>query len=364
MTERPTVLHVVHPWGAPSETFIRELLRAAETTLPLVATGAVEGPTAGFDVSVVGRRIASSGSSWSHRLRIAELCGLVVRRRAALVHAHFLRWAPLAARAARLTRRPFVLSLHGHVLLVEARSGGPELDVIRSADRVIVPSPFLADHASAVGVSASAIRVIPSGLDLSKTEMRPRSAPPDGAAPLVVCVGRFVEKKGFLDAVDAMAATTTPLRARFVGYGPLESDLRHRIERSGVAAEVVDGRVPGNVAAAFGDAHLVLTPSRRGADGDAETLCVVSLEAQAHGIPVVATDHGGIPFAARGGGALIVPEGDVPALARAIDTVLGDPKQWGPMGVAGRANVEERFDLRRRAAEIEAVYAELTGPAR
>src|SRR5205085_5263446 len=104
--------------------------------------------------------------------------------------------------------------------------------------------------------------------------------------------GRFVEKKGLLDAARALAhirRRRPEVEARFVGFGPLESQLRALLGDLDLPAQIWDGAAPDALLTAFDDTHLVVTPSRTAPDGDAETLGFVNLEAMASVIPVVTT---------------------------------------------------------------------------
>ena len=130
------------------------------------------------------------------------------------------------ARVARQRRRPFVLSLHGHDLLVRAGSLADPAPWQR-ADLVIVPSSFLADAAVAFGLERDRVRVIPSGVDLARIPFGRADPDADGTIT-VLFVGRFVDKKGAVDAAKAVAdiGLDRPfLHARFVGYGPQAAEV-------------------------------------------------------------------------------------------------------------------------------------------
>ena len=82
---------------------------------------------------------------------------------------------------------------------------------------------------------------------------------------------------------------------------------------------------------------------------DAEPFGRSVLEAQASGIAVVGTAAGGIPeFVAHEATGLLVPPADAPALRHALERLLGDAELRGRLGAAGRAQAEQRFDLRLR----------------
>ncbi len=337
---RPRVLHVARDWVRPSEGFVADVVATTSATVPFVAFGyRGAGPTPPVPVHDLGH-FAARGD----RPLRAALAGVAVARRAEVVHAHFGYWAGHVEAVARRLNRPWAVSLHGHDLLVE---GCP---AARSADLVVVPSTFLADAASRAGVRDERLRVIPSGLDLSRHPFRERHA---HEGPVTVTfAGRFVAKKGVLDAAQAFAGVAG-IRCRFVGTGPLEAELRALLRDLGLDAEVVDGNAPGAVHRALHETDLLLTASKVAADGDAETLGLVNLEAHACGVPVLTTDSGGIPEAVSPEAAVLVPAGDVRALRGALQDLVDHPERWAAMGRAGRAHVVRRHELGSRVADLE-----------
>jgi glycosyltransferase involved in cell wall biosynthesis len=178
----------------------------------------------------------------------------------------------------------------------------------------------------------------------------------------VTFAGRFVAKKGVLDAVEALGQVhreRPDLRAMFVGFGPLEGELRVRAAAAGLPVEIRSGAEPDAVRRALAETDLLLMPSRTAPDGDAESLGLVAVEAQASGVPVVATRHGGLVDAVHPEAGLLVAEGDVEALADAVLDIGGDPDRWPALGRAGRAHVERSFDLGRQVGELERLQLEL-----
>jgi thioredoxin-like negative regulator of GroEL len=85
------------------------------------------------------------------------------------------------------------------------------------------------------------------------------------------------------------------------------------------------------------DAHVCLHPSRTGKDGNREGVPNAMLEAMASGVPVVATNHGGIPEAiTHGVSGLLVEENDAPALAQAVLRLIQDASLRSSIAQAGR----------------------------
>jgi colanic acid/amylovoran biosynthesis glycosyltransferase len=362
MTAPPTVLHAMADWGIPSERFVVDLMRGLTTTRPVVVCGRrhpVADPPA-VPVHAVLRLLPRRPEAALRRPIRAVIAAYAVAHRAQLLHAHFGYYAAHAAAVARRLRRPWLVSLHGYDLLVMA-SEDPELHRVITADAVVVPSEFLARAAVDRGFPADRIHVIPSGVRINDYPFRERR-PAESGAVTVTFAGRFVEKKGVLDAARAMRAATLrhpQLRCRFVGYGPLEGALRAELARLDLDATIVDGRSPGAVATALIETDLVLTPSRTAVDGDAESLGLVNIEAQACGVPVVSTRHGGIPEAVAADAGILVPERDDAALTAALVDLVDHPERWPAMGRAGRAHVERRFALADRVRDVEQLYAVL-----
>jgi glycosyltransferase involved in cell wall biosynthesis len=356
------VLHVARDWVRPSEGFVLDLVQSSRQTVPVLAYGSrwpeVALPAAATDLTRLASRLPLRPADRAARTALALLAR---RRHVDVLHAHFGYWAHLVAPAARRAHRPWSVSLHGHDLLVEGDPHG----VLPLADRVVVPSQYLAEAAGRLGIPDERLRVIPSGLDLSRLPFRERTPRPDGAV-VVTFVGRYVEKKGVLDAARAVAAARAELPglvARFVGSGPLEEALRRLLGELRLPAELIDGTQPGAVVDALDSTDLLLTASRVAADGDAETLGLVNLEALACGVPVVTTATGGVPEALASSGALLVAEGDVAGLASALVALARDPGRWEPLGRSGRAHVEKRFALADRVGDFEELWLELARPS-
>ncbi len=93
-------------------------------------------------------------------------------------------------------------------------------------------------------------------------------------------------------------------------------------------------------------------------EGDREGQGLVLQEAQAAGLPVVATQHGALPegiLPDQSG--LLVPERDVDQLAERLNFLVEHPERWPIMGRAGRRFVEEHFDIRKLNTRLEGLYS-------
>ncbi|MFP5219527.1 MAG: glycosyltransferase [Actinomycetes bacterium] len=342
-----TVLHYVQRWLPPTEGFVAAVVEGSVHDGRVVSR---ERPAA------EQQRVRRAGSlhRW-HSDRAVRLALAARGLQADLVHVHFgyrLRDAQLL-----LGRRPVVVSLHGHDATAFARAW-PEYyaGVLDRAAAVVVPSSLLARRAEQLG--ARAVHVVPSGVDTRLFAPQPLPRGTD-----VVFVGRLVEKKGvdvLLRAWPRVRAAVPRARLRVLGSGPL-LDLVRRTASDGV--EIRPGAMsPLAVRDALARATVVCTPSRTAADGDAESLLLVNLEAQAMGRPVVTTQHGGIPEF-LGEGAAVVPENDPGSLADALIRVLTDRALAESMAAAGPATAA-RFEVRACTRRLDdEVYAPLLSRA-
>jgi len=109
------------------------------------------------------------------------------------------------------------------------------------------------------------------------------------------------------------------------------------------------------VRAAMRTAAAVCVPSLTAGEGDSEGLPTVIFEAMAEGAPIVATRHAGIAEAIEHGhSGLLVPEGDPPALAAALEHLIGQPALRARLGERARAVAGERFHALRQSRRLEA----------
>ena len=157
------------------------------------------------------------------------------------------------------------------------------------------------------------------------------TASPD-AIPLVLGVGRLVEKKGFchlIDAVGPLLRTGTVLRCAIVGEGEERERLQARIRALRTdKIELLGMRTQDEVRDLLGRAAMLVLPCIIGEDGNRDALPTVLLEAMASGVPIVSTPVAGVGEIVAGGkSGVLVPCGDADELRLAIARLLRDPNE-------------------------------------
>ncbi|HZT66396.1 MAG TPA: glycosyltransferase [Acidimicrobiales bacterium] len=356
-----TVLHYLQTWLPLSEQFVHAAVARSRHQGVVVARMPLENRAA-FPyrpVYSLGRLFPGhrAPSVAERRALTAALMLVAARYRPRLVHHHHgYRLRDIDGLVRRM-RLPLVVSLHGHDVLAFARQWPDYFaGAFDAASAVVVPSRFLAGQViDRLGVSADVVRVIPSGVD---TEFFSPTPLPDGP-PEALFVGRFVERKGVDVLLEAWRQVTSRLpdaRLRLLGFGPLQAWLVAQADPSVVVEPTDSDRRAGQLREALRRCRVVVTPSRTTPDGDAETLLLVNLEAQACGRPVVSTLHGGIPeYVEDGVTGVLVPEADAACLADALVAVLSDDGLARRLAEAGPGRAAQ-FDVAWSTTRLDGLY--------
>ncbi len=284
--------------------------------------------------------------------------------------------------------RPRLLHIYyGHkarkyLPLVE-RWGGPLLvsfhgvDVARDVDKTVYQSSFeeVFQHAAivaarsqsllgalyALGCPREKLRLNRTPIPLGHLPFSLRHPPADGRW-LFVQACRLIRKKGLHTTLQALRRVTVRFpAARFVvaGDGPLREELLNAAHELGVSANL---ELPGwldqaELVKLYQQAHIFLHPSETTSTGDQEGIPNSMLEAMATGLPIVATQHGGIPEAMDDhADGLLVPERSPQALAEAILGILETPGLLQKFSANAAKTVRERFGMEASINALENAY--------
>ena len=233
----------------------------------------------------------------------------------------------------------------------------------RLYDRVIAISEGIGRVLLSEGLHPSKLRVVRSAVELDRFD-RPCNrtllhsglqVPPQ--ARLIGVVAQLIARKGhrfLIEALPSLIDEFPHLRVLIFGKGPLEQDLRRRVAVAGLGDQVQFAGFREDLADLLPCLELLVHPATM------EGLGVSLLQAASAGVPIVASNAGGIPEAVRQGlNGLLVPPGDASALGIAVATLLRDPALARHMGQAGKALMRDEFSLDPMVEGNLAVYREL-----
>lgn len=285
-----------------------------------------------------------------------------------ILHAHFGPCGEQLAlmKKAGLISGPLIASLHGYDATQDAAQRRAQYrHLFEAADRIVVTTNFMADKALALGCPADKILRNPIGIRLDRFTLEPRQWSP-GKPLRLLSTARLVEKKGIeygIRAAALLVAANVNVEYRIIGSGPLENDLRSLAARLGIARQVafLGAQSREVVMQTLASSHLFVFPSVTASDGDQEGQGMALIEAQACGLPCVATRSGGIPEVLQDGvNGYLVPERDGQALCDAVLRLLTHSDRWAEMAHAGRQWVERQFSLSGHLDTLEKLYANAT----
>ena len=210
----------------------------------------------------------------------------------------------------------------------------------------VVGSDYMATHLADHGFASHKTHVLPlyamppeSGQ--SDDALANHSEPIPRQGDLLLFVGQLTRGKGIDILLKAMSLTTSPARLEIVGQGPQEEELRRQSCQLGLENRVafLGKMAPAALSQRYQEAACLVLPSR-----SPETFGLVGVEAMSYATPVIATDVGGITqWLDDQVNGLLVPSGDVSALAIAIDRCVADPYYTSQLGQNAYESYESDF---------------------
>lgn len=228
---------------------------------------------------------------------------------------------------------------------------------LRPAAAVVAVSAGGRDALRLAGVPRRRLHLVGNGVDVDRFDVGRREA---HRPARILFVGGLTRRKGVIDLVDASATLRAdggpPHELWLVGGTPDEGvDEGAQVRAAADDAVRLIGPVPPEqMPKTYYEADVYCLPSWW------EAMPFSVLEAMATGLPVVASDVGDVhEVVLHGVTGLLVPPGDVSALAAALHSVLVDEARREEFGRAGRRHVQERFSVRSSFAALEEVFEEV-----
>ena len=299
------------------------------------------------------RHIRRAIDPWHDALALVELTRLCRRVRPDIAHVHSSKMGVLGRLAAWLARVPIrILTVHGWSF---AAYNGLTRRLFLWIERLMRPVTTtvvcVAEATREAGLVARTCDprrtvVVHNAVDVRSFFPTSRR----GGPAEVVGVGRFSYPKDFMTLLEAVGLIEAPCHVRLAGDGPALSAVESAVMRDGLSQRVELLGARADVSALLARSDVFVLSSR------SEGFPVSVLEAMAAGLPVVATDVGGVAVAVVvGETGFLVPAADSEALARALERLVLDGELRRRLGAAGRARALSLFDV----SGYRAAYGEL-----
>jgi colanic acid/amylovoran biosynthesis glycosyltransferase len=301
---------------------------------------------------------------------VRPLLAILSETGARLLHIYFGHIAVHLLPLIRAWKHPSIVSFHGADVMVDMNKPAyreATLQMLDAVRLVLVRSESLRRAVVDLGCDPKKIEIQRTGIPLEEFPFRERAVPKDGEWQFVQA-GRLIEKKGLpvtLRAFSIFLKEHPNATLTIAGEGSLLPELQNlaraldigeRISFTGFLSQE-------QLRELYYRSHIFLHPSQTGRDGNQEGIPNSMLEAMATGLPVFATEHGGIPEAIENGvSGVIVPERDDEALARTLLTAAEDPDLLSRIGRAGSSAVRKNFDLPTQAQRLDEIYLRLIRP--
>ncbi len=301
-----------------------------------------------------------------YRGEYQTLDSLLARHDADLMHIYFGHTGVHLLPFIQQWDKPCVVSFHGADVALKEDIKDYPAKLRRLFDAVpllFARSQSLADRLIHLGCPPEKVRINRTGVPLKEFPFIDRQPPPDGNWRIVQAC-RLIPKKGVATSLRAFAIfkKDNPQAEFFIaGKGPLQGELEMLAAGLGIFKDVhfVGFLSQPKLLELYAGAHLFLHPSETSPNQDQEGVPNSLLEAMATGLPVAATQHGGIPEAVEHGrSGFLVPEEDHVALANAMQEITHSRGLLSEMGLRARAAVTDRFEQETQIDLLESFYKE------
>jgi colanic acid/amylovoran biosynthesis glycosyltransferase len=355
-----------------SETFIRAQGDGLQKFIPYyVGTHRVQGLSLPPERTLVVNQGGLIGSVEEGLFKLygfaPKLCREIQKLNPILVHAHFGVCGALALPLMPLIKTPMVVTFYGlDATMTDSYAQRNSLStrvylkrreaLKREADLFIGVSEFIKQKLIEQGFPEEKVIAHYYGVDTKQFQSESQSP----RKPIVLFVGRFSEKKGCEYLIQAMARVQEVLNdveLVLIGDGELKAELEILASKLLRRYQFLGFQTQSVVKNWMNQAMLLVVPSVTASTGDSEGLPTVVVEAQAMGLPVVASNHAGIPQAIiHGETGFLIPERDIEGLAEYILQVLKDPSLWQRFSFKGKEHVENNFNLDKQTRILESIY--------
>jgi colanic acid/amylovoran biosynthesis glycosyltransferase len=284
-----------------------------------------------------------------------------------LLHAHHGQLGILLLPFKEKTKLPLVTSIRGRDATLGHQPVG-YLENMRmlfeKGDLFFPVCQYLADRIISWGCPPEKVKVLYGGVDLSKYHYR---APALEGSQAILTVGRLVEKKGhpiLMKAFSKIRSKFPKATLTIIGRGEMKDELESLASQLnlGDSFRLIGHLHKDEVRKRMANADLFCAASLEASNGDLEGIPNTLKEAMALGVPVISTNHAGIPeLITHKHEGFLVEENSVDELAEALEFMLSHRALWRDYTIAARKKVEKLFDEKKQLLLQAQYYDELLG---
>ncbi|MFV0572539.1 MAG: glycosyltransferase [Xanthomarina gelatinilytica] len=234
--------------------------------------------------------------------------------------------------------------------------------LFKVSDYVTVNTPFLKTQVIKLGCPKERLKVIPMAIDIAYFKPESINELPVGNTVKLISIGRLIEFKGFeyaIQTVKLLVDKGIDVSYTIIGEGNLFNALQKQVQSLKLQNHVtlVGKKSQEFIKQALERSHIYLMSSITDRTGRCETQGVVSAEAQAMGLPVIAFNSGGVPYTLHDGETgILVPEKDVEAFAQATLKLISHPDRYLLMSKQAREYAVANFSHGQMAKRFSKLY--------
>jgi colanic acid/amylovoran biosynthesis glycosyltransferase len=354
-----------------SETFVRDQAESLTKFSPCyVGLRLVNGLPLSASKSLIVNRGGTISRLREIRTKLLGFSPLFVQQinviEPILIHAHFGQDGAMTLPLAKLLNIPLIVTFHGADITVSDEAAQKSLmqkiylqrrnELKKEAHTFIAVSNFIKQQLILKGFPPDRIVVHSIGINTDYFQFDPLHP----REPVVLFVGRLVEKKGCRYLIEAMAKVQSIMphvKLVVIGDGQLRTPLEQLAHKLLTNCSFLGVLSPSQVREWMQRAMVFCVPSITAKSGDAEGFGMVFAEAQAMGLPVVSSRHGGIPEAvAHEQTGFLVPEHDAESLSRDLLQLLQNQNLWNSFSRNGSERIRKHFNLHKQTRILEDLY--------
>jgi glycosyltransferase involved in cell wall biosynthesis len=271
-------------------------------------------------------------------------------------HVHFAnRAAHTALFLKEISGIPFSVTAHGQDFMKDLGNDDLLREICATAEFVAAETDYSRELlCQRCPDSAAKIYRVYNGIDIGRFPAPPSATA--NSAPRILSVGRLVAFKGFAQLINACAELTRrgiDFTCEIIGDGPLRENLQAEIDKLSLSSRVtlLGSLSQGAVFDKLRAADIFALASVTDRQGASDVFPTVIMEAMSAARPVVSTQLAGIPeLVMHEETGLLLPPGNTIALADALEQLIRDPKLRLRYGGAGRARIEQHFQIEQTVA--------------